>query len=405
MDATFCSLHAGCPGLTCRQFAAKCITQLQSPHSVGRRSVRKTQLCSDLRKTAQDSSVKASAATASAAPVKKQDQESFILSTVSDMEEERRNSNDRASTQPTPSVSGRGSQDALDSQYWQELLSSPEPEMFGHRAKSASDAAVLRRKGHLKEQDKMIEFLLAMHHTHTSEEVMQKMDRWIMEHRQQPQHSRLKRMVPSVGSFFTPLKLVDAFREFDQFFALSRRKYVPPNFAEMRHILNIAQVHSSAAGLKLITFDADGTLYADGAHMEHDSKMISHIINLMRSNVHVAIVTAAGYPGQADKFEQRVAGLTATFRKLHLPQHIMDRFHIMGGECNYLLRVSPTSKELEFVPDQEWKTPCMQAWQEEDIKYVLREAEKLLLDTSYQLRLPVKKGEGSGANSRSPNYI
>lgn len=87
----------------------------------------------------------------------------------------------------------------------------------------------------------------------------------------------------------------------------------------------LLQVHSSAAGLKLITFDADGTLYADGAHMEHDSKMISHIINLMRSNVHVAIVTAAGYPGQADKFEQRVAGLTATFRKLHLPQHIMDR--------------------------------------------------------------------------------
>lgn len=85
------------------------------------------------------------------------------------------------------------------------------------------------------------------------------------------------------------------------------------------------QVHSSAAGLKLITFDADGTLYADGAHMEHDSKMIGHIINLMRSNVHVAIVTAAGYPGQADKFEQRVAGLTATFRKLRLPQHIMDR--------------------------------------------------------------------------------
>lgn len=90
-------------------------------------------------------------------------------------------------------------------------------------------------------------------------------------------------------------------------------------------ILICLQVHSSAAGLKLITFDADGTLYADGAHMEHDSKMISHIINLMRSNVHVAIVTAAGYPGQADKFEQRVAGLTATFRKLHLPQHIMDR--------------------------------------------------------------------------------
>lgn len=228
--------------LTCRKAAAKRTPQLQSPHSAGRRTIRKTQLCSNVRKTAQDSSVKASAATTSSAPVKKQDQESFILSTVSDMEDERRSSNDRASSQSAPSASGRDSQDASDSQYWQELLSSPEPEMFGHRAKSASDAAVLRRKGHLKEQDKMIEFLLAMHHTHTSEEVMQKMDRWIMEHRQEPRHSRLKKMVPSVGSFFTPLKLVDAFREFDQFFALSRRKYVPPNFAEMRHILNIAQV-------------------------------------------------------------------------------------------------------------------------------------------------------------------
>ena len=32
----------------------------------------------------------------------------------------------------------------------------------------------------------------------------------------------------------------------------------------------------------------------------------------------------------------------------------------------------------------------MQSWQDADIKYVLREAEKLLLDTAYQLRLPVK---------------
>lgn len=62
----------------------------------------------------------------------------------------------------------------------------------------------------------------------------------------------------------------------------------------------------------------------------------------------------------------------------------------MGGECNYLLRLNPSSKELEFVPDHEWKTPCMQGWKDADIKYVLREAEKLLLDTAYQLRLPVK---------------
>lgn len=41
-------------------------------------------------------------------------------------------------------------------------------------------------------------------------------------------------------------------------------------------------MHSSAQLLKLITFDADGTLYADGAHIEHDNEMIRHIIALMR---------------------------------------------------------------------------------------------------------------------------
>lgn len=172
--------------------------------------------------------------------------ENFVLSSVSEAEDESSTQQAFASQhrnqQSTASVSGRGQSSLSGSQFWEDLLSSPEPEMFGGRAKSASDAAVLRRKGHLKEQDKMIEFLLAMHHTHTSQEVMQKMDRWIMEHRRDPRNSRLKRMVPTVGSFFTPLKLVEAFKEFDQFFALSRRKYVPPNFAEIRHILNIAQV-------------------------------------------------------------------------------------------------------------------------------------------------------------------
>ena len=56
--------------------------------------------------------------------------------------------------------------------------------VLGARARSASDAAVLRRKGHLKEQDRLIEFLLSMHGTHTSLEAMQKMERWIVEHRQ-----------------------------------------------------------------------------------------------------------------------------------------------------------------------------------------------------------------------------
>ncbi|KAL4452320.1 hypothetical protein ABPG75_007982 [Micractinium tetrahymenae] len=262
--------------------------------------------------------------------------------------------------------------------------------MFGTRARSASDTAVLRRKGHLKEQDKFIQFVLDMHQTHTSLEVMQKMERWIVEHRKDPRTSRLRRMVPTIGSFFVPLKLVDAFMEYDEFFALSRRQYVPPNFAELRHILNIAQVHSSAQTLKLVTFDADGTLYADGAHIEHDNEMIRHIISLMRSNIHVAIVTAAGYPGAPERFEQRVEGLLAAFRQLNLPQHITDRFHIMGGECNYLLRVCGPDKRLQFVPDAEWKSPFMMSWTGGQCQALLDSAERLLLEGAHRLRLPVQ---------------
>ncbi|KAK9861437.1 hypothetical protein WJX84_001213 [Apatococcus fuscideae] len=273
---------------------------------------------------------------------------------------------------------------------WHELLGADEDEPFNARARSASDAAVLRRKGHLKEQDFLIEFLLRMHETHTCQEVFQKLDKWIVEHRQDGSRSRLKRMVPTLGCFFTPLRLVEAFQEYDRFFALSRRTYVPPNFAELRHILNIAQVHASAQSLKLCAFDADGTLYADGHHIEHDNQMVSLIVSLMRSGVYVAIVTAAGYPGEADRFEQRIEGLVNAFRRLRLPQVITDRFFVMGGECNYLLRIDASTKQLAFVPDQAWKSPLMMSWSEEAISGLLDSAQLALKQAAGKLCLPVE---------------
>lgn len=151
----------------------------------------------------------------------------------------------------------------------------------------------------------------------------------LQEHRSDPRRSKLKRIVPTVGSFFTPLKLVEAFKEYDATFHLSRRKYIPPNFAELRHILNIAQIHASAEALRLITFDADGTLYADGHHIEQDNEMIQLFIALMKSNIDVAIVTAAGYPGDASKFENRIQGLLAAFKKYRLPANITNRWVIL----------------------------------------------------------------------------
>ena len=67
---------------------------------------------------------------------------------------------------------------ALTPSYTQELL--PEAAEVGSRLRSASDASVLRRKGHLKEQDAWIELMISMHHTHTCTEVMAKFDRFCL---------------------------------------------------------------------------------------------------------------------------------------------------------------------------------------------------------------------------------
>ena len=56
---------------------------------------------------------------------------------------------------------------------------------------------------------------------------------------------------------------------------------------------------------------------------------VGHIISLMQSGIDVAIVTAAGYPGQPENFEERVAGLLAAFRRLRLPSEITDK-HVLS---------------------------------------------------------------------------
>ncbi|KAJ7541283.1 hypothetical protein O6H91_10G052300 [Diphasiastrum complanatum] len=272
------------------------------------------------------------------------------------------------------------------------------------RAGSVTDAHVLRRKGRLKEQDGLIEFIISMHTTHSPSQVMEKMERWIREHFEDPRRSTLRRLVPPVGRFYTPLPLSLALQEYDEFAFLSRRKYVPPNFAEIRHILNIGQVHAIAENLSLLTFDADGTLYADGHHIERDNKMIGHIIKFMQQNIHIAIVTAAGYPEDAGKFEHRVAGLLAAFRDLCLPSETMSYFHVMGGECNYLLKVDDNYR-LEFVPDEFWKSTEMNGWSEDDVQTLLDDAERALRSAAARLKLEinlVRKPRSVGAIPREP---
>jgi len=272
------------------------------------------------------------------------------------------------------------------------------------RASSVTDAHVLRRKGRLKEQDGLIEFIISMHSTHSAFQVMEKMERWVVEHLEDPIRSTLSRLIPSLGRFYTPLPLVQALQEYDEFASLSRRRYVPPNFAEIRHVLNIAQVHAIAEKLSLLTFDADGTLYADGHHIQRDNKMITHIIKLMQQGVHVAIVTAAGYPGHSARFEDRLAGLLEAFADLELPCSITRLFHVMGGECNYLLQVN-SQYRLEFVPDELWKPQYMLEWMEPNVQKLLDDAECALQSAAARLRLPihiVRKPRAVGAVPKEP---
>jgi len=102
------------------------------------------------------------------------------------------------------------------------------------------------------------------------------------------------------------------------------RRHVPPTFKEIRHIMNIAtvraqmgqgiferahvfdrlsflswmpQIHAVTPHLRMVTFDADDTIYEDGGTVSRGSPMVDIIVRLLRAGVVVSLVTAAGYPG------------------------------------------------------------------------------------------------------------
>ena len=47
-------------------------------------------------------------------------------------------------------------------------------------------------------------------------------------------------------------------------YCITNRRHVNVTFNEIRHILNLAQIHAIKTTVKLVTFDGDQTLYADG---------------------------------------------------------------------------------------------------------------------------------------------
>ncbi|KAI9100580.1 IMP-specific 5-nucleotidase [Phlyctochytrium arcticum] len=180
--------------------------------------------------------------------------------------------------------------------------------------------------------------------------------------------SRLSTLVPSIGHFFTPLPIRDGFMRQDTKRSIAARRFVPPSFNDVRAILNDAQLTAIAPQLKLITFDGDMTLYADGADFAADSHLVKLIIQLLRHGLYVALVTAAGYPKDAAKYEQRLQGLLAGFRSSQLPPADLSRFYVMGGECNYLFQYDAHVHHLVYLEPAKYEPESVRAWSLDDAR-------------------------------------
>jgi IMP and pyridine-specific 5'-nucleotidase len=99
----------------------------------------------------------------------------------------------------------------------------------------------------------------------------------------------------------------------------------------------------------MITFDGDQTLYSDGSNFDSNPSLASYLCQLLKQGVVVAVVTAAGYEYNAEKYEFRLSGLLNYFKAKKLTAEQCERFLLFGGECNYLLTVSSHGFKIHIV--------------------------------------------------------
>lgn len=198
--------------------------------------------------------------------------------------------------------------------------------------------------------------------------------------------------MPTVSAFFTPLQLHDAFIYQDARRLISRRRYVPPSFNDVRLILNTAQVMSlvRAGPLELVTFDGDVTLYDDGQSLLPTNPVIPRIMHLMRSGTRVGIVTAAGYTTPRRYYERLHGLLDALHAAPDLsPAQKHQLLVIMGGESNYCFAFDSTLPDLlRPVPRRDWQLAEMALWSDPDIAALLDLAEAALRECVHALALP-----------------
>lgn len=215
---------------------------------------------------------------------------------------------------------------------------------------------------------------------------------FIVAHQQKGTHgrSKLKLLVPSVGIFFTPLPLEDAFVYQDRQRFISSRRFVPPSFNDIRLVLNTAQAMGLVRErrIRLVTFDGDVTLYDDGESLLGSNSVIPRILRLLRSGTKVGIVTAAGYT-DASKYYERLHGLLdAVASAIHQGDAANPELIVLGGESNYLFEFDITCPHrLQYIPRDHWMLDEMKLWTEEDVTALLDVAEGALRECIKNMHL------------------
>ncbi|KAG4443501.1 IMP 5'-nucleotidase [Cadophora sp. M221] len=226
-------------------------------------------------------------------------------------------------------------------------------------------------------------------------EIMLDVERMIDDHIAHQQvglqgQSKLKLLVPSIGTFFTRLPLADAFRYQDRKRFISSRRFVPPSFNDIRLILNTAQLMGvTATGpLDLATFDGDVTLYDDGKSLEPSNPVIEKIIYLMSHDTKIGIVTAAGYT-EAERYYGRLHGLLEAVKaSTILTPAQKQNLIVMGGESNFLFTYNASSPFLlSHLPRRQWILPSMSTWTQPTITQLLDVAESSLRECVTNLSL------------------
>ncbi|RLN95938.1 hypothetical protein BBJ28_00020922, partial [Nothophytophthora sp. Chile5] len=106
----------------------------------------------------------------------------------------------------------------------------------------------------------------------------------------------------------------------------------------------------------------------------------------------VSLVTAAGYPGKPQRYEQRLRGILDALAELSKEERA--RFLVMGGECNYLLETYTTQPSgvvsLREIPGAVWKDGRGERWPDSEVAALLDAAERVLEETTQALHMPAR---------------